>query len=99
MEALQHKQAIRSEYIEQFTPSHSRIMILNNGWNAVGYPATANLQRDTALNTLTFGNEVDSIWYFHTLNETWQEIGPSDYLIRGRGYWVHATKDCEWRVP
>jgi hypothetical protein len=72
---------------------------LYKGWNAVGYPATDNMQRDVALNTVTYGIDVDSIWYFDGLNQIWREMDSSGYFVPGRGYWIHATHDCVWMVP
>jgi hypothetical protein len=80
-------------------PGAAQVISLRTGWNVVGYPTSGNKQRDVALNTLTFGVEVDSIWYFDALNQTWREIGPSDYFVQGRGYWIHATQDSMWEVP
>jgi hypothetical protein len=71
---------------------------LHKGWNAVGYPTSGNNQRDEALGPLTFGVEVDSIWYFDGLSQKWREMGPSDHFVTGRGYWIHAAQDCVWMV-
>jgi hypothetical protein len=80
-------------------PGLTGVINLHTGWNAVGYPASGNYQRDMALNSLTYGVDVDSIWYFDTGNQTWREVGPSDHFVIGRGYWIHATQDCVWMVP
>jgi hypothetical protein len=80
-------------------PGFTGIISLKTGWNAVGYPASGNMQRDMALNTLTFGLEVDSIWYYDSANQTWRAMGSSDYFVLGRGYWFHATQECAWVVP
>ncbi|UCF08082.1 MAG: SBBP repeat-containing protein [Thermoplasmata archaeon] len=80
-------------------PGFTSSIPLYTGWNAVGYPASGNMRRDMALNGLAFGVQVDSIWYFDALNRTWREMGPSDYFVLGRGYWIHATQNCVWMVP
>lgn len=80
-------------------PMFPKIISLKKGWNAVGYPASANMRRDLALNTLTYDVEVNSIWYHDALNKTWHKMGPTDYFVRGKGYYIHATQDCEWWVP
>jgi hypothetical protein len=80
-------------------PGFNRAIALYTGWNVVGYPASSNMQRDIALNTLAFGVEVDSIWYFDALNNKWWEMGPSDYFVQGRGYWFHSKFDTTWIVP
>ncbi|UCF08083.1 MAG: hypothetical protein JSW28_10670, partial [Thermoplasmata archaeon] len=60
---------------------------------------SGNMRRDMALNGLTFGVQVDSIWHFDALNRTWREMDSSDYFVLGRGYWIHASQDCVWMVP
>jgi hypothetical protein len=82
-----------------FPPGANGAIPLKPGWNAVGYSASGNYQRDMALNTVTWGIDVDAIWYFDFGNQTWRGIGSNDYLVQGRGYWIHATQDCVWMVP
>jgi parallel beta-helix repeat protein len=72
---------------------------LHTGWNLVGYPSLSNKDRTTVLNNLDFGVEVDSIWAFDVVTQTWEEIGPGDDFEIGRGYWIHVTQDCVWEVP
>jgi hypothetical protein len=72
---------------------------LYKGWNAVGYPASQNMQRDATLNPLAYGIEVDSIWYFDAEDQTWREMDRNGYFVLGRGYWIHATQDCVWVTP
>ena len=42
-------------------PTENQTIALHPGWNLVGYPSLAIKNRTTALNNLTFGNDVDSI--------------------------------------
>jgi parallel beta-helix repeat protein len=72
---------------------------LHTGWNMVGYPSLSNKNRTAALNNLTFGVEVDSVWTFDGATQTWEEVGPGDEFKLGRGYWVHAAQECVWEVP
>ncbi len=81
------------------TPTTSQKITLYTGWNLVGYPSLTNYNRTVGLNNLTFYNEVDAIWTYHAATQKWEEIGPSDYFELGRGYWIHATTKCEWKVP
>jgi parallel beta-helix repeat protein len=80
-------------------PTQNQTITLYPGWNMVGYPSLTNKTRDTALNTLTYGVEIDSIWTFDAATQSWEEVGPSDSFQIGRGYWIHATQECEWEVP
>lgn len=80
-------------------PSASQFIPLHPGWNLVGYPSLSNKNRTKALNNLTFGTDVDSIWTFDATTQNWEEIGEQDYFEVGRGYWVHAINECIWEVP
>ena len=80
-------------------PTSNQSIPIHPGWNMVGYPSLSNKDRDTALNNLTFGAEVDSIWTFDAASQTWDEVGFSDSFHLGRGYWIHATQECKWEVP
>ncbi len=77
----------------------NQIILLQPGWNMVGYPSQAHYNRTKGLNNLTFGSEVDSIWTYHTEVKRWKEVGVNDYFEVGRGYWIHAISECEWEVP
>jgi hypothetical protein len=90
---------VQFEYFGNPPGWFSRRITLYKGWNAVGYPASTNMQRDMALNNLHFGKDVNSIWYFDAMNQTWHEMGPSDYFVRGKGYWIHSNFDLTWDVP
>ncbi|UCG68079.1 MAG: hypothetical protein JSV09_09605, partial [Thermoplasmata archaeon] len=72
---------------------------LYSGWNLVGFPSSNSKLRDAALNNLTFGDQVDSIWTFDSITKDWKEIGPLDDFVIGRGYWIFAKSQCEWEVP
>jgi len=87
------------EYSGLPPPGATGAVLLKTGWNAVGYSSIHNYQRDVALGPLTFGIEVDSIWYYDALNNIWREMGASDYFVTGRGYWFHAAQDSVWVVP
>jgi parallel beta-helix repeat protein len=80
-------------------PTENQKILLNAGWNLVGFPSLTRKDRTSALNTLTFGNEVDSMWTFNAASKKWDEIGSSDYFEVGRGYWIHANSKCVWEVP
>ncbi|UCF07649.1 MAG: right-handed parallel beta-helix repeat-containing protein [Thermoplasmata archaeon] len=79
-------------------PTSNQSIPLHPGWNMVGYPSLTNRNRTAALNNLTFGVEVDSVWTHDPASKKWEEIGPSDYFQVGRGYWIHAKAECEWEV-
>jgi hypothetical protein len=69
------------------------------GWNLVGYPSLMNRTSVDALNNIDFGNEVDTIWTFNATTQKFKEIGPSDNIEIGRGYWVHSKVARIWDVP
>jgi len=79
--------------------SVNQTIILNPGWNMVGYPSLTNHNRTAGLNNLTFGNQVDSIWIYNAATQKWKELAQSDNFDVGRGYWIHAKVECEWEVP
>ncbi|UCG69979.1 MAG: right-handed parallel beta-helix repeat-containing protein [Thermoplasmata archaeon] len=80
-------------------PTSNQSIPLHLGWNMVGWASLTNKNRTAALNNLTFGSEVDSIWTFDAANKNWVEISGEDYFEVGRGYWIHATQECVWEVP
>ncbi len=71
------------------------------GWNLVGYPSKSNKPRDTALNNINFGPDVNSIWTYNAEIQAWIEIGASENLTVGSGYWIHsiASGMLLWDVP
>jgi parallel beta-helix repeat protein len=86
------------EYIGT-APSENQTIRLYNGWNMVGYPSLMGYNRTVGLNNLEFGTEVDSIQWFDGAKKTWHDIGPDDYFIPRRGYWIHSKVDAGWEVP
>ncbi|UCG70035.1 MAG: exo-alpha-sialidase [Thermoplasmata archaeon] len=80
-------------------PTENQSVTLYPGWNLVGYPSLSNNSVSTALNSLTLGEDVDSIWTYNATSQKWEEIGDLDYFERGRGYWVLTKTDCVWEVP
>jgi parallel beta-helix repeat protein len=80
-------------------PPINQSISLHPGWNLVGYPSLTNKPRDTALNNIIFGIDVDAIQTYDAATKTWEEIGPSDNFELGRGYWVHSLVEKTWEVP
>ena len=80
-------------------PTQNQTIVLYPGWNLLGYPSLRCYNRTVALNNITFGKEVDSIWTWDPQSKNWVEVGELDHFIIGRGYWVHATIECIWEVP
>jgi hypothetical protein len=80
-------------------PTVNQTIMLHPGWNMVGFPSLTNRNRTAALNNLNFGIEVDAIWTFDAVTQTWEEVGAGDDLVLGRGYWVHTSQECTWDVP
>jgi parallel beta-helix repeat protein len=80
-------------------PSRNQTIQLHPGWNLVGFPSLSSKNRTAALNNLSFGNEVDSVWTFNTVTREWKVMDEGDSLELGRGYWIHANRKCIWEVP
>jgi parallel beta-helix repeat protein len=80
-------------------PTVNQTIQLYEDWNMVGYPTLTSYNRTVGLNNLTFGTDVDAIQWYDADTETWYDMGPNDYFVPCRGYWVHALTDCEWEVP
>ena len=81
-------------------PRKNQSISLHPGWNLVGYPSMNNKNRTAALNNLTFGVHVNSIWTYNAFTQKWEELNePEDYFQIGRGYWIHAKTECVWEVP
>jgi hypothetical protein len=83
-------------YGDQILTSQS--ILLQPGWNLVGYPKMINLNRTEALNNLDFGTDVNSIWTFYSNDQAWKELGESDYFETGKGYWIYANTTCVWEI-
>jgi hypothetical protein len=82
-----------------FEPSTEQTIDLRTGWNLVGFPSLSFKGTTEALNNLAYGVDVDAIWTFNGATKEWEEIGQGGNLELGRGYWVHATRECSWDVP
>jgi hypothetical protein len=80
-------------------PTENQSVTLYPGWNLVGYPSLENKSISTALNNLTFGDDVDSIWTYNASTQTWEELSESDSFERGRGYWLYSKVEKIWYVP
>jgi parallel beta-helix repeat protein len=80
-------------------PSVNQSIPLHPGWNLVGYPSLSNKPRDTALNNIIFGTDVDAVQTYNAATGTWEVLGPSDEFELGRGYWVHSKVEKVWVVP
>jgi hypothetical protein len=72
---------------------------LEEGWNLVGFPSKTNKIRDTALNNMVFGTEVETIQSYDSTTKTWEVMGPSDSFEIGRGYWIYSNVKKTWIVP
>jgi hypothetical protein len=72
---------------------------LYQGWNMVGWSSVSTHNRTVGLNNLDFGPDVDCIQWYDAENSTWHFMGPDDYFIPGRGYWMHSTHVQMWQVP
>jgi hypothetical protein len=79
-------------------PSSPTPIHLYPGWNMVGYPSTTDRLRDDALNNLNYGSEIASMKYYDTSTGKLVEVGPTDYIQMGQGYWVYATGHYDWFV-
>ncbi|UCG68194.1 MAG: right-handed parallel beta-helix repeat-containing protein [Thermoplasmata archaeon] len=79
-------------------PISNQTITLHPGWNMVGYPSLTSYNRTEGLNNLTFGQDVDLIQWYDAETQTWHDLGENDYFNPGRGYWIHASVECEWEV-
>jgi len=80
-------------------PTENQMITLHPGWNLVGYPSKSVYNRTQGLNTVDFGTEVDMVQWYDAGTQTWHEMGPDDYFVYTRGYWIHAISECVWEVP
>ncbi|UCF07474.1 MAG: hypothetical protein JSW28_07435, partial [Thermoplasmata archaeon] len=69
------------------------------GWNLVGYPSQKNNNRTNGLNNLVHGTHVRIIWSFNAATQQWEEMGPSDEFVLGRGYFIYSNFEQDWIVP
>jgi parallel beta-helix repeat protein len=79
--------------------TESQKILLQPGWNLVGYPSLTDYSRTEALNNLTFDAHVDAILTYNAFTQKWEEVGPSDNFEVGKGYFIHAKMKCIWEVP
>jgi uncharacterized protein YkwD len=82
--------------IDGQAPSSPQSISLRKGWNLVGYPSETARLRDDALNNLDFGIEIDAILSQDNVTKAYMNIGELDEMEPGKGYWVHATSNCQW---
>jgi hypothetical protein len=80
-------------------PTLEKTITLHTGWNLVGYPSVSDHGRDEGLGNLEFGTHIDSIESYNAEAQQWEEMGPADNFEMGKGYWIHATSQCDWEVP
>jgi len=80
-------------------PTSNQSISLSFGWNMVGYPSLTRNNMTNGLNNISFGTDVDCIHWYDAADKTWHFMGPDDYFIPGRGYWVHAKVEATWEVP
>ena len=80
-------------------PTSTQYITLYPGWNMVGYPSQNNRNRTSALNNIVFGTDVDMILSFNNGTQSWEEVGVSDLLEVGKGYWVHSLVEKVWDIP
>jgi hypothetical protein len=88
-----------SYFIFNGTPSILNQSIpLMEGWNLVGYPSLTSYSRAEGLDNLEFGIDVDAVWWYDTLTDTWHFMDIDDQFIPGRGYWIHSKVEATWVV-
>ena len=68
---------------------------LKAGWNLVSYPSTSV---DTVGNAL-WGTGADHVEAYDGSSPNYlKELGPTDLMQSGKGYWVHVPSDTVWTV-
>jgi uncharacterized protein YkwD len=82
--------------VEGDAPSYPFSIHLNSGWNLVSYPSETAHLRDDALKNLVFGVEIDAIMVQNNVTMSLEDMEAVDYMKPGKGYWIHATEDCDW---
>jgi predicted phosphodiesterase len=80
-------------------PPQNQQIILQTGWNLVGYPSLSSYNRAGGLNNLVFGVDLDAVQWFDPVTKTWHDMGPDEYFTPGRGYWIHSKIETIWEVP
>ena len=81
--------------------SSPQLLVLNPGWNLVGFPSLSDKKRTTALNNIEFGTHVNAIWTHNATSKKWEKIEITDNFEIGRGYWIHSliSSEITWEVP
>ncbi|MBA3045378.1 MAG: Ig-like domain-containing protein [Candidatus Thermoplasmatota archaeon] len=69
-------------------------IILNAGWNLVGYPT---LEPNTVVNALA-GVPYDDIECYDVSSPYIRDMLPSETMTPGNGYWIHVPSTCVWNV-
>jgi hypothetical protein len=76
-------------------PTNTQIS-LKAGWNLVDYPCLTNRTVSDALSSIA--GKYNKVEYYDPLKDREVELGLSDYMQPGLGYWIHATEDCVWEI-
>lgn len=79
-------------------------ILLNPGWNLVGYNCLTAKERAAAL--VSIDGNYDSAWTYIASEEDWKRhipVGPEflndlDTMFTGDGYWIDALITCSWDV-
>ena len=87
-------------------PSSTSIPLVE-GWNLVGYPASASRAIATVLAPITGKYTLVYVYDSSDTSHPWKKYDPSappyantlTTMQRGRGYWIKATEACNWVVP
>jgi hypothetical protein len=74
-------------------------IVIHKGWNHVGFPSLSSKNRTNGLNNIMYGPEVDCIQWYDASSQSWHFMGPDDFFLPGRGYWVHSKVETNWEVP
>jgi hypothetical protein len=80
-------------------PTIGQSIDLHKGWNLVGYPSLINRDRNTALNNIAYGSDVDAVWTYNAASNQWTKLQSSDQFTLSRGYWIHSLVEKTWDVP
>jgi hypothetical protein len=80
-------------------PLVNQRVLLEPGWNMVGYPSFSYYNRTVGLNDLEFGLDVDCIQWYDAITKTWHFMASDDIFVPGRGYLIHSKMDISWEVP
>jgi parallel beta-helix repeat protein len=80
-------------------PLTNQTILLQKGWNMVGYPSLTSYNTTVGLNNLILNTHVDAIWSYDTATQRYKELTESDYFKPGMGYYIHAKEECELDVP